>query len=79
MQANDYMNVVLHMLAHVSPLRDYFLREENYSHIIPPPGDQSYILGLRIFPLYSKYTLFQYRELENCFVNYGTLMPLRPM
>lgn len=44
-KANDYMNVVLHALAHVVPFRDYLLREENYSHIIPPPGDQTFILG----------------------------------
>ena len=45
LQANDYMNVILHTLAHVSPFRDYFLRELNYSHIKPPPGDQMFILG----------------------------------
>ena len=45
-KANDYMNVILHTLAHVSPFRDYFLREENYSHIKPPPGDQMFILGV---------------------------------
>ena len=39
------MNVILHTLAHVSPFRDYFLRELNYSHIKPPPGDQMFILG----------------------------------
>ena len=44
-QANDYMNVILHTLAHIPPFRDYFLRTENYSHIKPPPGDQTFILG----------------------------------
>ena len=44
-QANDYMNVVLHTLAHITPFRDYFLREQNYAHITPPPGDQTFILG----------------------------------
>ncbi len=39
------MNVILHSLEHVLPFRDYFLREENYSHIVPPPGDQTFILG----------------------------------
>lgn len=39
------MNVILHALEHVPPFRDYFLREENYSDIIPPPGDQTFILG----------------------------------
>ena len=45
LQANDYMNVILHALENVPPLRDYFLRETNYSHITPPPGDQTFILG----------------------------------
>ena len=49
-QANDYMNVILHALENVPPLRDYFLRESNYSHIIPPPGDQTFILGMSIAP-----------------------------
>ena len=44
-KANDYMNVVLHALAHVPPFRDYFLRPENYAHVRPPPGDQTFILG----------------------------------
>ena len=44
-QANDYMNVILHALENVPPLRDYFLRDSNYSHIVPPPGDQTFILG----------------------------------
>lgn len=45
LQANDYMNVILHALENVPPFRDYFLREENYAHIRPPPGDLSFILG----------------------------------
>ena len=44
-KANDYMNVILHALTHAGPLRDYFLREENYNTIIPPPGDQTFTLG----------------------------------
>jgi len=39
------MNVILHALEHVPPFRDYFLREENYAHILPPPGDHTFILG----------------------------------
>lgn len=39
------MNVILHALENVPPFRDYFLREENYAHITPPPGDQTFILG----------------------------------
>ena len=42
-----YMNVILHTLAHVSPFRDYFLREDNYPSITPPPGDQTFTLGKR--------------------------------
>lgn len=45
LQANDYMNVILHALENVPPFRDYFLREEHYGHITPPPGDQTFILG----------------------------------
>lgn len=37
-KANDYCNVVLQALSHVGPLRDYFLREENYLGIKRPPG-----------------------------------------
>ena len=44
-KANDYMNVILHTLAHVSPLRDYLLRPSNYCHIKRPPGDQKFMLG----------------------------------
>lgn len=44
-KANDYMNVVLHALAHAVPFRNYFLREENYQMITPPPGDQTITLG----------------------------------
>lgn len=29
-KANDYCNVILHALSHISPVRDYFLLEENY-------------------------------------------------
>ena len=42
-----YMNVILHTLAHISPFRDYFLREDNYPSITPPPGDQTFTLGKR--------------------------------
>ena len=46
-KANDYMNMVLHTLANIGPLRDYFLSEDNYHHIHPPPGDQTFVLGNR--------------------------------
>ena len=38
-KANDYANVVLQALINVGPLRDYFMREENYSNIKVAPGD----------------------------------------
>lgn len=38
-KANDYANVVLQALINVSPVRDYFMRVENYSHIEFAPGD----------------------------------------
>ena len=46
-KANDYRNVVLHMLTNIGPLQDYFLSEDNYRHIRTPPGDQTFILGKR--------------------------------
>lgn len=40
---NDYINAVVHSLAHVRPLRDFFLLEENYrdckSHLVHTFGD----------------------------------------
>lgn len=48
-KANDYMNVILHCLAHVSPLRDYLLRPLNYSQIKRPPGDQTFSLGMPFY------------------------------
>jgi len=38
-KANDYCNVVLQALANVPPLRNYFLREQNYLKIKVIPGD----------------------------------------
>jgi U4/U6.U5 tri-snRNP-associated protein 2 len=32
---NDYINAVVHSLAHVRPLRDFFLLEENYRAVRP--------------------------------------------
>ena len=48
-KANDYMNIILHALAHVLPFTSYFLSEDNYKHIVPPPGDQTFILGALCF------------------------------
>ena len=38
-KANDYSNVVLQALVNVKMLREYFIREENYSTIKVAPGD----------------------------------------
>lgn len=53
-KANDYCNVVLHALSHVCPLRDYFLREENYLGIKRPPGDSIFNLVQRFGELMRK-------------------------
>ncbi|KAL7292177.1 hypothetical protein TKK_0014132 [Trichogramma kaykai] len=53
-KANDYCNVILQALAHVSPLRDYFLKESNYSKVKRPPGDSSFILVQRFGELMRK-------------------------
>ncbi|VDO99241.1 unnamed protein product [Heligmosomoides polygyrus] len=53
-KANDYCNVVLHALSHVTPLRDYFLREENYESIKRPPGDKLTLLPKRFGELIRK-------------------------
>ena len=53
-KANDYTNVIFHALSHVPPLRDYFLREENYAHIKRPPGDKLSLLPQRFGELIRK-------------------------
>ncbi|XP_076807071.1 ubiquitin carboxyl-terminal hydrolase 39-like isoform X2 [Clavelina lepadiformis] len=53
-KANDYCNVVLQALSNVPPLRNYFLREENYSHIKRPPGDIMILLSQRFGELIRK-------------------------
>ncbi|BFG01268.1 U4/U6.U5 tri-snRNP-associated protein 2 [Drosophila madeirensis] len=53
-KANDYCNVVLHALSHVGPLRDYFLREQNYAKIKRPPGDSMFTLVQRFGELMRK-------------------------
>ncbi|KAK2192021.1 hypothetical protein NP493_40g01015, partial [Ridgeia piscesae] len=53
-KANDYCNVVLQALSHVAPLRNYFLREENYRNIKRPPGDQMFLLVQRFGELLRK-------------------------
>lgn len=51
---NDYCNVVLQALTHVKPLRDYFLREQNYASIKRPPGDSIFNLVQRFGELMRK-------------------------
>ncbi|CAK5030352.1 unnamed protein product [Meloidogyne enterolobii] len=53
-KANDYTNVIFHAFSHVPPLRDYFLRESNYSHIKRPPGDKLALLPQRFGELIRK-------------------------
>lgn len=42
------------MLSHIPPLRNYFLREENYSKVRRPPGDQMILLVQRFGELIRK-------------------------
>lgn len=53
-KANDYCNVLLHALAHVTPLRNYFLDEGNYSGIKLTPGDIMCLLSQRFGELMRK-------------------------
>lgn len=40
-KANDYCNVVLQALSHVTPIRNYFLDATSYAKIKRRPGDQT--------------------------------------
>lgn len=53
-KANDYLNVILQALAFVTPIRTYFLREENYGKIKRPPGDTMFPLVQRFGELIRK-------------------------
>lgn len=53
-KANDFCNVVLQALSHVPPLRNYFLREENYANIKHLPGDIHALLVQRFGELIRK-------------------------
>lgn len=53
-KANDYCNVLLQALSNVPPLRNYFLREQNYSHIKRKPGDIMILLSQRFGELIRK-------------------------
>lgn len=46
-KANDYSNVILQALSHVSPIRDYFLRESNYIHKKKLTGDVAFSIVSR--------------------------------
>uniref|UniRef100_A0A2P2HZA2 Ubiquitin carboxyl-terminal hydrolase 39 n=1 Tax=Hirondellea gigas TaxID=1518452 RepID=A0A2P2HZA2_9CRUS len=50
-KANDYCNVILQVLANITPLRNYFLFSSNYSDIHHPPGSPS----LAMFPLITRF------------------------
>jgi U4/U6.U5 tri-snRNP-associated protein 2 len=51
---NDYCNVILQSLSHVSPLRDFFLNENNYKNIRRPAGDSAFSLVMRFGELIRK-------------------------
>lgn len=53
-KANDYCNVILQALSHVTPIRNFFLREENYIKVKRPPGDSSFLLVQRFGELMRK-------------------------
>lgn len=53
-KANDYCNVVLQALSHVTPIKNYFLDENNYKSIKRPPGDIGFILVQRFGELIRK-------------------------
>ncbi|KAL5018953.1 hypothetical protein ScPMuIL_004675 [Solemya velum] len=53
-KANDYCNVILQALSHVTPLRNYFLQEESYKSIKRPPGDQIFLIVQRFGELLRK-------------------------
>ncbi|KAF0993354.1 hypothetical protein HZS_2177 [Henneguya salminicola] len=50
----DYMNVILHCLLFVKPLRNFFLTEENYLHINVSPSDLLFALAVRFGELARK-------------------------
>ncbi|KAG5673426.1 hypothetical protein PVAND_003474 [Polypedilum vanderplanki] len=53
-KANDYCNVVLQALSHVTPIRDYFLCEQNYSKIKHSSGDSAFAIVQRFGELMRK-------------------------
>ena len=53
-KANDYCNVILQIVSHIPPVRNFFLQEENYVLISRPPGDILKVLPRRLGELYRK-------------------------
>lgn len=53
-KANDYCNVILQALSHVSPIRNFFLMESNYAKIKRPAGDSPFTLVQRFGELMRK-------------------------
>lgn len=51
---NDYCNVILQALSHVTPLRNFFLQEDSYKKIKRPPGDQMFLTVQRFGELLRK-------------------------
>lgn len=49
-----YEQFLLQCLSQVRPLRNYFLREENYANVKRPPGDSSFLLVQRFGELLRK-------------------------
>lgn len=56
LQANDYCNVIIQLLSHISPLRDFFLQPENYQEQIKraAAGDHMTLLVHRFGELIRK-------------------------
>lgn len=50
----DYINVVLHSLLFVKPIRNFFLREKSYINCNVPPGDLVFTLAIRFGELTRK-------------------------
>lgn len=53
-KANDYCNVILQALSHITPVRDFFLMESNYSKIRRLPGDSEFSIVQRFGELLRK-------------------------
>lgn len=49
-----HFHCLLQALSHVTPLRNYFLREINYARVKRPPGDSSFLLVQRFGELMRK-------------------------